>query len=130
MRLTKYLSYSNNDDDINKFRSLRIGLTKSKNAECSSLLEHIYQKYNVEKIEPTIDNLNKELKKFYTGKYFYYLFLSEGEEKKINELTNTKKKVDPLILALFEANEKLSKMKTKVEEALKISLHSSPSDLK
>lgn len=130
MRLTKYLSYSNNDDTINKFRSLRIGLTKSKNDECSSLLEQIYLKYNVEKIEPTIDNLNKELKKFYNGKYFYDLFLSEGGEKKINELTNTKKKIDPLILALFEANEKLSKMKTKVEEALKISLHSSPSDLK
>jgi len=123
MRLIKYLSYSNSDNNTNKFRIMRIGLTKSKCDISSSILEEMYEKYNIDRIEPLIENLNKELKKFYNGKYFYDI-LFDDNIKKINEITNNKRKIEPLLLASFDANDKLSKMKSKVEECIKSRLHS------
>ncbi len=48
MRLIKYLSYSNIDEDVNKFRAMVIALTKP-NDETNKILDHIHEKYDLEK---------------------------------------------------------------------------------
>lgn len=117
MRLIKYLSYSNIDENVNKFRVMSISLTKIPNYEITSVLNTLYEKYNIEHIDPIIENLNKELKKFYNGKYSYGLcYMSE---KKISDISNNKRKNDSLTLSLFTANDKLSKIKSSLETILK-----------
>jgi hypothetical protein len=123
MRLIKFLSYSNDDKDVLRFRSMRIGLTKVK-VDNSKILEEIYKRYDIEKIEPILENINKELRKFYNGKYFYDLVITEEKNKKINEISDNKKRTEAMSISLYEANDKLSKLKGKVEKIIKDSLQS------
>jgi hypothetical protein len=116
MRLIKYLSYSNTDEYINKFRSMFIGLSKP-NDEINSIVENIYKQYEIEHIEPVLEKLNKELKKIYTGKYRFCLCYEK--EKKITDFCNNKRKNNSLTLSLFEANSSLSKIKTDLEKKIK-----------
>lgn len=116
MRLIKYLSYSNVDETVNKFRAMSISLTKS-TEETKKILTDIYTQYDIEHIDPIIENLNKELRKFYTGKYEYGLCYNP--EKKIDDISNNKRKSDSLTMSLFEANDKLSKIKSSLESILK-----------
>lgn len=116
MRLIKYLSYSTVDEDVNKFRSMSISLTKQ-NEEVERVLKNIYEKYDIEQISPYIDNLNKELRKIYNGKFEFSLCYES--EKKISTITDNKRKTEPLTLALFEANDKFSRIKSKLETIIK-----------
>ena len=116
MRLLKYISYSNVDETVNKFRAMAISLTKSTD-ETNKIITEIYKQYSIDHVEPILDNLNKELRKFYTGKYTYGLCYES--EKKITDLTSNKRKSESLTLALFEANDKLSKIKSSLETILK-----------
>ena len=116
MRLLKYLSYSNTDENVNKFRAMSISLTKS-TEETHKVFDEVRNQHNIESVEPILDRLNKELRKFYTGKYTYGLCYTP--EKKVTELNCTKRKAESLTMALFEANDKLSKIKTSLETYLK-----------
>lgn len=116
MRLIKYLSYSTIDEDVNKFRAMSISLTKP-NEETNKILNHIHKKYDIEKIAPIIENLNKELRKCYTGKFVFDLCYET--DKKISDIIDSKRKTEPLTLALFEANDKLSRIKSTLEIILK-----------
>lgn len=116
MRLIKYLSYSNIDEDVNKFRAMVIALTKP-NDETNKILDHIHEKYDLEKIAPVIKNLNDKLHKYYTGKFVFDLCYET--DKKISDIIDNKRKTEPLTLALFEANDKLSRIKSTLETILK-----------
>ncbi len=116
MRLIKYLSYSNVDEEVNKFRAMSISLTKSPD-ESKSILDSLYKKYDMERIDPIIENLNKELRKFYNGKYEYNLCYTS--EKKIGDVSTNKRKSDIITMYLFEANDILSKIKSSLESKLK-----------
>jgi hypothetical protein len=120
MRLIKYLSYSNVDEEINKFRAMTISLTKP-TGETFKILNHIYENYNIDKVEPILENLNKELRKFYTGTFIYDLCFES--DKKIADITENKRKTEPLTLALFEANDKLSRIKSSLETMLKTNMN-------
>ena len=95
MRLQTYLTYSNTDESINNFRSMRIALT-DKPQDYSPILSKISNEHKIDNIEETIKELNKELRTFYTGKYEYSLCLDSN--KKINELKSIRKKTDHLTL--------------------------------
>ena len=87
MRLIKYLSYSNVDEDVNNFRAMAISLTKPTD-ETSKMLQRIYEKYNIDKIEPILTNLNKELRKFYTGAFVYDLCFESDKKIGNQHLTH------------------------------------------
>lgn len=116
MRLLKYLSYSNTDENINRFRSMSISLTKS-TEETNKIFNEVQKHYNIPSVEPILDKLNKELRKFYTGKYSYGL--TYEPEKKVTELNCTRRKAESLTMLLFEANDSLSKIKSSLESILK-----------
>jgi len=116
MRLLKYISYSTIDEDVNKFRAMTISLTKA-NDEPTRIINEINKKYNINNIELILDNLNKELRKVYTGKYEYGLCYESS--KKINDIITNKRKIEALTLSLFEANDALSKIKSSLETILK-----------
>lgn len=116
MRLIKYLSYSHVDETTNKFRAMTIGITKNSD-EATKVINKIYEQYNIEKVEPILDCLNKELRKFYTGKYSYNLCFES--DKKITDITTNKRKIEAMTLALFESNDKLSHIKGSLETILK-----------
>jgi hypothetical protein len=116
MRLLKYLSYSPVDENVNKVRVMTISLTKD-TKETQEIFNQVCEQYGIGNVEPIIENLNKELKKFYTGKYVYGLCYKP--EKKINELNCNKRKSETLTMSLFEANDILSKLKSELESKLK-----------
>lgn len=117
MRLLKYLSYSNVDENVNKFRAMSISLTKP-NEEINKIFNEVCVKYNIENIEPILDSLNKELRKFYTGRYSYGLCYKS--EKKITEFNCNKRKAESLTMSLFEANDRLSRIKSNLEQSIKL----------
>lgn len=96
---------------------MKIALTDNTQVQ-KDILKELYEKYNIDQIEPFLDKLNKELRSFYTGKYSYGLCLSE-KTKKIDDLKTIKKNTEKITLSVFEANDKLSKIKTKLETYLK-----------
>jgi hypothetical protein len=116
MRLLKYLSYSPVDENVNKVRAMSISLTKD-SKETQEIFNEVCKQYDIDNVSPIIENLNKELKKFYTGKYVYGLCYNT--EKKINELNCNKRKSETLTMSLFEANDILSKIKSELESKLK-----------
>lgn len=116
MRLLKYLSYAGIDENVNKFRAMTISLTKP-NDEVNNILSHLYEKYDISNIDYILDPLNKELRKIYTGKYSYGLCYKS--EKKITSFSSNKRKTEPLTLALFEANDALSHIKSHIESIVK-----------
>jgi predicted transcriptional regulator YdeE len=116
MRLIKYLSYSHIDESANKFRAMSISLT-TPNEETIKVLTDVYSQYEIEKVEPVLEKLNKELRKVYTGKYSFGLCYES--EKKISDIISNKRKIESLTLALFEANDKISKIKSSLETILK-----------
>lgn len=116
MRLLKYLSYSNVDESVNKFRAMSISLTKP-NEEITKIFNEVCTKYNIDSVEPILDGLNKELRKFYTGRYSYGLCYTS--EKKITELNCNKRKAESLTMSLFEANDRLSRIKSDLEQSIK-----------
>jgi hypothetical protein len=122
MRLLKYLSYSPVDENVNKFRAMSISLTTD-TKEANDIFNKLHEQYNIESIEPIIEKLNKELRKFYNGKYMYGLSYTSG--KKVNDLNCNKRKAESLTMLLFEANDYLSKIKSHLETTLKGSLQSS-----
>ena len=117
MRLDRFLSYSVDNKNINKFREMKISITDER-VDHSEILKELYTSFDIEPLEPLLEKLNKELRSFYHGKYFFDLCL---EDKKI-PVKDYKRKSDRLTLALFDANDRLSKVKSKVETILKNSI--------
>lgn len=117
MRLLKYISYSGLDEDTNKFRALDIKLVKDE-VDYSNIVKKVESKHKLSnEITDIINDLNRELRKHYKGRYIFNFCLDEG--KNLGEIRMNKKNVDRLKMKLFEASDKLSKIKRKVEKDLK-----------
>jgi len=116
MRLITYLSYSGLDEKTNTFRSLDIKLI-DKPEDYSDILEHVQRKYQVECKENILENLNKELRKVYKGKFSFALCLEEGV--RLDEIKINKKHIKRIKLLQFESSDKLSHQKTEVERKSK-----------
>ena len=115
MRLINYLSYSGFDESTNIFRALSIKLVDTK-TKYDEIISYINEKYNIDS-QIIIDDLNKELKTIYGGKYKFDFCLNEGCELsdiKINERLITKIKMN-----YFEANDKFAKIKNEIEKNIK-----------
>jgi hypothetical protein len=117
MRLLKFMTYFNiNDVDVNRFRAMSIDLTTSLD-ETNHIIKTIEEKYQINTIKPLIDGINKELKKYYTGKYSFGLCTEKT--KRIEDFIKNKKKSEKILMNLFEKNDQLSRIKTILEEKLK-----------
>lgn len=111
MRLINYLSYSNLDEKTNIFRTLNIKLVDKK-TDYEPIINYIMDKYDINPYN-IIENLNKELKTIYSGKYKFDFCINEGcelKDIKINEKLITKIK-----LLYFNANDQFAKIKNKIE---------------
>jgi len=115
MRLIKYLSLSCPDSKTNIFRSLSIKLTERENPAAREIVEEVTEKYNIPNdVLTVIDELNKELKKNYRGKYRFDLCVEEGltiDKVRIRDSEHIRRK-------FFEANSYLSKVQLNLEKKL------------
>lgn len=118
MRLIHYLSMSGLDEKTNKFRSMSIKLI-DKPLDYSPVLDHVVKEYGVDcnKINNDIDNLNKNLRNIYKGKYKFSLCLDEGVT--LDNIKINKKYVKRIKLLQLEYNDNLSQLKTEVERKSK-----------
>ena len=125
MRFNKHLAYSCDDEIdnphrvdcfyINQFRSLGIKMVRE-DTRYKKLINGIALKYSIVKeASDVLNDLNKDLKKVYGGKYKFDLCLNEGKDIK-NVRVN---KVAMLKLKIYEAEDKLEKIKRSFEKELK-----------
>ena len=116
MRLIKYLSYSGLDENTNKFRALSIKLSEKPN-DFSGILSEVYKKYTLDAVDSIVESLNKELKKFYKGKYQFCFCLEEGTT--LDKIKINSKYLGRLKFLQYEANSKLAKIKSHLENSIK-----------
>jgi len=88
-RLLKYLEQSGLDENTNKIRLMEVGLIE-KNNDNVILIKEAIKKHNMDdSIIDEFNNLNKELKKVYRGKFTFGLIYEEEkrtlDDIKINE---------------------------------------------
>lgn len=116
MRLLKYFSYSGLDENTNKFRCMNIKLIKPDDCpnELYEIINFVKRKYKIEDdIFGLVENLNKRLKYYYKGHLKFDFTLSEGIDIKNIRIYN--KLEDKIKILLFESNDKLAKIKRKIE---------------
>ena len=112
MRLSKYMEYSVQDNDLNEFRSCKIQYSKSESniKKIKNIMkEHALDMNIINKIEKE----NKRLTNFHNGKLLIDFIIDE--ESKIN---NQKIK-NNLKLKMLEFNNELCKIQRKLEDDLK-----------
>ena len=115
MRLIKYLSLSCSDSKTNIFRSLSIKLVESENSATREIVEEVTEKYELPNdVLIVIDELNKELKKNYRGKYKFDLCFEEGLTIDKVRIQNS----EHIRRQFFEANSYLSKLQLNLEKKL------------
>lgn len=115
MRLLKYFSYSGMDENTNKFRCMNIKLVKQQdNNELHGVIKFVKNKHNIpDDIFELTNKLNSRLKVYYKGQYKFDFTLSEGID--IIDMKMYNKLQDRLKIMLFEANDKLAKIQSKIE---------------
>lgn len=112
MRLSKYMEYSIQNNDINKFRSCKIYF--SKNNENVEKIKNIMKEHALDmNIIKKIEKENKKLNIFSNGKFFMNFMIDE--EAKIND----RKIKNNLKLKVLEFNNDLCKIQRKLEDDLK-----------
>lgn len=119
MNFLKYLDQSGMNEDITKFRAMNIRLVDKEKTENKKIVRKITQLYDLsEENNPIrlVDELNKELKRHYKGKFMFDFVLEEG--KNIEEIKIKRNKKRLKILAM-EFNDSLAKIKKKIERKLK-----------
>lgn len=117
MRLLKYFSYNGLDEKTNKFRCLSIKLVKSQDTqnELYEIINFVKRKWKLEdNIIQLVEELNYKLKSYYKGQYKFDFTMSDGEDIKNIKIYN---RLDERIkILLFKSNDKLAKIKRKIEE--------------
>ena len=116
MRLINYLSYSGLDDKTNTFRSIKIKLI-DKPKDYTEIFEHITKKYEIVLKPNLMDDLNKEMRRVYKGKFAFAYCLDEGVS--LNDIKINKKHLNRMKLLQFEASNDLSRLKTIIERKSK-----------
>jgi hypothetical protein len=115
MKLLKYLSKCGVPEDANKFRAIDVKLV-SESTKNRKLVESITKKYSLdEDIVSLLDSLNKELKRFYRGKYKFDFVFNEGKDINEVKIKNSKR----IKTKFFEFNDELASIKRKFENKLK-----------
>ena len=102
---------------LDKFRSVKIDLT-DEDSEANELVEEVAAGFELNDLLELREMMNDKLKKEYRGKLKIDFVLNEY----INTDKRTKKLKNKLIGSLFEANDKVAKMKTEVERLLGLGL--------
>jgi len=114
MRLQEYIN------DVEKVKDLKIGLVKH-SSEYSDLISNIRKKYEIKKdIIKEIEIFNMEFRKIYNGKFKFDFCLVEDININDLKIKNDKTK-DKIKLKWFELNHELSRVKTELEDKLKLS---------
>lgn len=109
MRLLKYISFAELPKEINIFRAMSFKLNENP-VDYSNILEHIKDRDEVKVI---LEKMNKELKSVYTGKHLFALCLNEGLS--IDKIKISRKYTTKLKSLQYESNNKLAKIKGKIE---------------
>jgi hypothetical protein len=116
MRLLEYLRLSCNDDNINKFRMLNVGLCK-KDTDYSNVINSIKEKYDIDtSMMEDLSTLNKNLRKYYNGDMKFNFCLNE-DEVSIEKIGI--KNRNSVYKNLIELNDKLSDIKLSLEKKAK-----------
>ena len=117
MRFANYLSYSGLDEKTNIFRSIKINLVDEPK-DYSDILEHIKTVYGIDVLgEDLIDNINRELRKVYKGKFMFAYCLDEGVS--LDQIKMSKRHLKRLKLLQLETGDKLSSFKRELERKAK-----------
>jgi len=113
----KYLDQSGMNEDITKFRAMNIRLVDKEKTENKKIVRKVTQLYDLSE-DPIrlVDELNRELKRHYKGKFMFDFVLEDG--KNIGEIKIKRNKKRLKILAM-EFNDSLAKIKKKIERKLK-----------
>jgi len=117
MNFLKYLDQSGMNEDITKFRAMNIRLVDKEKTENKKIVRKVTQLYDLSE-DPIrlVDELNRELKRHYKGKFMFDFVLEDG--KNIGEIKIKRNKKRLKILAM-EFNDSLAKIKKKIERKLK-----------
>lgn len=117
MNFLKYLDQSGMNEDITKFRAMNIRLVDKEKTENKKIVRKVTQLYDLSE-DPIrlVDELNRELKRHYKGKFMFDFVLGDG--KNIGEIKIKRNKKRLKILAM-EFNDSLAKIKKKIERKLK-----------
>jgi len=105
------------DEDIKEFRKIKIGLLKNKSKE-EVVVSKISDKYDIAKnIINEINSLNKELDKYYKGKFKFDFCIRE--DISIECLRLKKENIKDLFKEyIIKANDSFAKAKTELERKL------------
>ena len=127
MRFDKHLRYSCDEEAIenphrvdcyyiNQFRALDIKLVRE-DTRYKRLVDGIAMKYMVVKeAKDILNDLNKDLKKYYSGKYKFDFCLLEGIDMKSIRLNS--RGIESLKLKLYKSEDRLEKIKRSFEKEL------------
>ena len=117
MRLYKYLALSSRDDDVSRFRSLKVDLVESDTGNVE-LVKRIAEKGMLDdSVLVLLERANRELKKLYRGKFKFDLCLDEGMSP--DEVKMDSQKVKQLKEKWFQFNDELSQIQINFEKSLK-----------
>lgn len=122
MRLIKFLSLTESDDNVSKFRSITIDLVESDTGNIE-LVKEISEKYLLDdSAVMLLDRANEELKKIYSGKHRFD-FCLEGECLPLGSVKVDKKKQRQIKEKWFKFNDELSGIQNIFEDNIRKNLH-------
>ena len=116
--MIKFKDYLN--DDINKFRKLKVGLVRSQAGD--EVICRIKEDFDlgIDLIE-LINELNLKLKKSYTGKFKFDFCLIEDINIDRLKVKNRSEFIDRLKEKVFKVSDSLAKSQTQVEREIESS---------
>lgn len=110
MRLEKYLN-----PKVSKVKNLKVGLVDKCDGEYRDLLKSIEEEYEIkDNIISIIDEVNKQLKKNYRGKFRFDVCIDEDVEINNIKIKNDKIK-EKVKIEWYKLNHRLSRLKTELE---------------
>ena len=117
MKLFKYLSQSDSDEERTKFRALTCKLVDKETGH-KELVEKVVEQYELgNDILDLYELLNKDLRKYYKGKYKFDFTIDEGEDvDKLKIKPGRKKHIKK---KAYEFVDVLAKCQRKLESYLK-----------
>ena len=114
-KMRKFKDYLN--DDINKFRNLKVGLVRTRAGE--EVVSRVKEEFDlgIDLIE-LINELNFKLKKSYTGKFKFDFCLIEDINIDRLKVKNRSELIDRLKEKVFKVSDSLAKSQTQVEREI------------
>ena len=105
------------NEDVEKFRELKIGLVDKRKQEANEIVREVQQKFDLSTdLEKLIDELNDSLGNTYGGKFKFDYVLKDFKE--IDKLKINKNRKEKLKEQWFKKSSVLAKSQTEVERKL------------